>query len=193
LVVEALKTSNLVVLKNHGVVAVAQDFQKAIGLVETLEEAVRSAAVARLFKKEILDGLDKEIKTDLGSQQAYEMFSRGHIQRIVDLVNADDFIAKKGEELDLTLQYAIKLQGTDKCYKFNFVKGKIARLDFDAQAPFVATAPAEVWEMIFLGKLDPFVAVTQGKMKLEGQLAQLARWYVPFNRLFQIFKEVKIK
>ena len=193
LVINALKMSNLIVVKNHGVVSIADKFTDALYLIETLEEAVRQAAVARVFKKEILDGLDKELKTSLTSDEAYLMFSREHIQKIVDLVNADEFIQKKGEELNLTLQYVIKLDGTDKVYKFNFEKGKIVRLDFDDQAPFVASAPAEVWELVFLGKLDPFVAVTQGKMKLQGQLGQLAKWYVPFSRLFQIFKEVKIK
>jgi len=56
----------------------------------------------------------------------------------------------------------------------------------------VISAPAAVWEQVFLGKLDSFVAVTQGKMKLEGQLGQLSKWYVPFTRLFALFKEVKI-
>jgi len=46
---------------------------------------------------------------------------------------------------------------------------------------------------VFLGSLDPSVAVTQGKMNLQGQLGQLSRWYVPFSRLFEIFKQVKFK
>ena len=65
-------------------------------------------------------------------------------------------------------------------------------VEFD-DTPFVATAPAEVWEMIFLGKLDPFVATMQGKMKLKGELGKLSRWYVPFSRLFELFRQVKIK
>lgn len=193
LVLEALKTNNLVVIKNHGVVVVGKNFQDALYLIEDLEEAVKIAAVARLFKKDLLDDLDKELKVNLGRDTAYEMFSQEHIQAIVDLVNQDEFIAQKGKELDLTVKLAIKLDGGPRQYKFNFEKGKIARLDFDADAPFVISAPAEVWKQVFLGKLDSFVAVTQGKMKLEGQLAQLAKWYVPFTRLFAIFKEVKIK
>ena len=60
--------------------------------------------------------------------------------------------------------------------------------------PFHALSPnAPVWEQVFLGKLDSFVAVTQGKMKLSGQLGQLSKWYVPFTRLFALFREVKIK
>jgi ribulose-5-phosphate 4-epimerase/fuculose-1-phosphate aldolase/putative sterol carrier protein len=193
LVAQALKTNNLVVLKNHGVVAVAESFNQAFNLIETLEEAVKIAAVARLFKKDILDDLDKSLKEELVCGKTYEMFSKEHIQEIVNLVNKDEFIQAKGQELDLTLEYAIKLDGTDKVYKFNFEKGKITKLEFNDNAPFVASASPQVWELVFLGKLDPFVAVTQSKMKLQGQLGQLAKWYVPFSRLFQIFKEVKIK
>ena len=91
------------------------------------------------------------------------------------------------------MNLAIKLDGSDSVYKFNFEKGRIVRLDLDADAPFVISAPAPVWEQVFLGNLDSFVAVTQGKMKLTGQLGQLSKWYVPFSRLFAIFKEVKIR
>jgi L-fuculose-phosphate aldolase len=193
-VIEALGVSNIVVLKNHGVVAIADKFKDALYLVEELEEAVKVASVARLFDKEVLDDLDIALKEDLTKDTAsYPMFSKEHIQAIVGLVNKDELIAQKGKELDLTVQLAIKLNGTDKAFKFNFEKGRVVRLDADAQAPFVISAPKEIWEQVFLGKLDSFVAVTQGKMKLEGQLAQLSKWYVPFTRLFALFRQVKFK
>ncbi|MFH0790582.1 MAG: SCP2 sterol-binding domain-containing protein, partial [Candidatus Omnitrophota bacterium] len=78
-------------------------------------------------------------------------------------------------------------------YKFNFEKGRVVKLDSDEDAPFVISAPTDVWEMVFLGKVDPFVATMQGKMKLKGELGKLSRWYVPFSRLFELFKQVKIK
>lgn len=192
-VIEALKANNLVVVKNHGVVSIADKFSDALYLIESLEEAVKLAAVARLFKKEALDGLDKELKENFEQDKAFLMFSEEHVKAIVDLVNKDEFIAKKGAESDLTLKLAIKLDGHNKIYKFNFEKGKISKLEFDEDAPFVISAPTEVWELIFLGKLDPFVATTQGKMKLKGDLGKLSRWYVSFSRLFELFKQVKIK
>ncbi|MDD5585098.1 MAG: class II aldolase/adducin family protein, partial [Candidatus Omnitrophica bacterium] len=193
-VVNALKTNSLVVLKNHGAVAIGQKFDETLALIEALEEAVRTAAIARLFNKEAFDELESPLKEALTkNESAYPMFSREHIQAIVDLVNKDEFIAAKGKELDLTLKLAIKLDGSDKAYRFNFEKGKIIRLDFDADAPFIISGPPEVWEQIFLGKLDSFVAVTQGKMKLSGSFGQLSKWYVPFTRLFQIFKQVKFQ
>jgi L-fuculose-phosphate aldolase len=193
-VIKALKNNNLVVLKNHGVVAIGEKFEDALSLIEALEEAVKSAAIARIFNKEALDNLDSALKEDLTRNEvAYPMFSREHIQAIVDLVNKDDFIAQKGRELDLTVKLAVKLDGTDKAYKFNFENGKIVRLDSDADAPYIISGSKEVWEQVFLGKLDSFVAVTQGKMKLQGQLGQLSKWYVPFTRLFSLFKQVKFK
>ncbi|MDI6605817.1 MAG: class II aldolase/adducin family protein [Candidatus Omnitrophota bacterium] len=193
-VVAALKNNNLAVIKNHGVVAIAENFSEALYLIETLEEAVKVCATARLFKKDILDELDKGLKENFAqSRVAYLMFSREHIQAIVELVNKDELIAKKGAELDLTTQVVIKMDGHKNVYKFNFEKGKIARLDTDEDAPFVISAPLEAWEAIFLGKLNPFVATTQGKMKLKGDFGKLSRWYVPFNRLFEIFKQVRIK
>ncbi|MDD3345221.1 MAG: class II aldolase/adducin family protein [Candidatus Omnitrophica bacterium] len=193
-VIAALKSSNLVVLRNHGVIAIADKFVDALDVTEALEEAVKSAALARLFDKNILDGLDTALRDDLKkSQVSYAMFSREHIEAIVDLVNKDSFIGEKGRELDLTVSLAVKMDGCEQAYKFNFEKGKIIKLDFDAQAPFVISAPADVWEQVFLGRLDCFVAVTQGKMKLSGQLGQLSKWYVPFTRLFALFKEVKIR
>lgn len=194
LVVEALRTSNLAVIKNHGVVSVADDFREGFNLIETLEEAVKVAGIARLMDKTILDDFDKALQDDLTRKtDRYPMFSAEHIQAIVDLVNQDAFIAEKGRELDLTLQLAIKLDTDNRAYKFNFEKGKVVKLDFDADAPFVISAPAEVWELVFLGKLDPFVATTQGRMKLKGDLGKLSRWYVPFSRLFELFKQVKLK
>ena len=193
LVLEALKTNNLVVIKRHGVVAVAGRFEEGLYLIETLEDAVRVAGIARLFKKEALDDLDRELKEQLTRREkAYPMFSSEHIQAIVDLVNQDAFIGEKGKDLDLTVQLAIKMDGTDRVYKFSFEKGRIMRLDYDEEAPFLISASPEVWRLIFLGKLDPFVATTQGKMKLKGELGKLSRWYVPFSRLFELFKHVAI-
>ena len=82
---------------------------------------------------------------------------------------------------------------TEKAYTFNFVKGKIARVEQNYRAPFVISASQEVWVQVFSGKLDPFVATTQKKMELKGELTKLTRWYLPFTRLFALFKEVKIQ
>jgi ribulose-5-phosphate 4-epimerase/fuculose-1-phosphate aldolase len=57
-VIAALRKNPLVVLKNHGVVAIDDEFEECFCRIEALESAVQVAAVARLFKKNILDDLD---------------------------------------------------------------------------------------------------------------------------------------
>jgi len=194
-VIEALKSNNIVVIKNHGVVAIGDKFQDCFYLIETLEEAVKMAGFARLFVKETIDSLDKELKTTLDKTgKIYPMFSKEHILTIVDLINQDEQFTKKAKELGLTVKLAIRIdEDKAKVFKFNFQEGEIIKVDYDDDAPFVISGPAEVWKLIFLGKLDPFVATTQGKLKLKGELGQLSRWYVPFTRMFALFKEARIE
>ena len=64
-VIRALKISKIVVVKNHGIFSIADTFHQALNPVLILEEAIKVAAVARLFKKKALDGIDREIKKHL--------------------------------------------------------------------------------------------------------------------------------
>lgn len=192
-VIAALNTNNIVMLRQHGAVCIGNNFTDAFYLVEELEEAVKMRVVARLLAKEKPDDVEKELKENLrkGGKQ-YAMFSPEHILAIVDLIKQDEQFLTRAKELNLTAQVAIKLDGGEGIYKFNFEQGRIAKVDNDDNAPFVISGPAEVWRLIFLGKLDPFVATTQGKLKLKGDLGALSRWYVPFSRMFALFKEVGI-
>ncbi|MCX8011689.1 MAG: class II aldolase/adducin family protein [Desulfobacterota bacterium] len=194
-VIAALKLNNLVAIKNHGVVSMGENFSEALFLVESLEEAVKMSGVARLFKKEALSPFEEVLKKELfvDTTLPREMFSWLHIQAIVDLVNQDEILARLGNELDLTVAVAIELKGEiKKAYTFHFEKGKIIKVEPKVTAPWVISAAPEIWKEVFLGRLDPFVATTQKKMELSGELSQLARWYVPFSRLFEIFRQVKI-
>lgn len=194
-VIEALKSNNIVVIKNHGVVAIGDKFQDCFYLIETLEEAVKMAGFVRLFAKETTDSLDKELKITLDKTgKIYPMFSKEHILTIVDLINQDEHFLKKAKELGLTVKLAIRIdEDKTKVHKFNFQEGKIIKVEYDDEAPFIISGPAQVWRLIFLGKLDPFVATSQGKLKLTGNLGQLSRWYVPFTRMFALFKEARIE
>jgi L-fuculose-phosphate aldolase len=192
-VVAALKTNNLAVIRRHGVVCIGETFKACFYLIEELEEAVRMAGLAKLLSKDELSLFEEEQKKNLQQgMQAYEMFSQEHILAIVSLINQDEKFLSQAKALDLTTQVAIKLDAVEKIYKFHFQQGKISKVDHNEDAPFVISGPAEVWRLIFEGKVDPFVATTQGKLKLKGDLAKLSRWYAPFTRMFALFREVKI-
>ncbi|MCG2677674.1 class II aldolase/adducin family protein [bacterium] len=194
-VIEALKTNNIVVIRNHGIVSMADRFDDAFYLIEELEEAVKMAGLARLFAKKRPNKFEQELKKSLRrTGKIYPMFTREHILAIVDLINEDEKFLTKAKELNLTAQVVIKIdEEKDKAYKFNFRKGKIIKVEYNDDAPFVISGPADVWRLIFEGKLDPFVATTQGKLKLKGDLGRLSRWYVPFSRMFSLFKEMRIE
>lgn len=192
----ALRRGNIIVLKNHGIVSAAGDMYKALDLAQTLEESIKTAALARLFScgaesPSVCSDAETAEHT-ASSGEPRRMFSPGHIDAIVGLVNSDAFIASKGKELDLTLQLSVVLDDDGTAYKFVFQQGKISSIEHSADAPFVISAPASAWREVFAGRLDPFTAVTQGRMKLKGQLGQLSRWYVPFSRLFELFKQVPV-
>jgi len=61
-VISALKKVKLVVLKNHGVVSVGENFDVALSFIETLEAAVKVVVVARLLQQKTPDPLNKQLK-----------------------------------------------------------------------------------------------------------------------------------
>lgn len=193
-VTEALKLNNIVVIKNHGVVSVGENYDAAFYLIEELEETVKIAALARLFSKKDLNEFDDRLKKALkDNQKKYPMFSREHISRIAELINQDEDFLSKAKGANLNTRVAIKMDGEDgKAYRFDFKEGGIEKVESDDDAPFVISGSSSVWRLIFDGKIDPFAATTQGKLKLKGDMKELSRWYLPFSRMFSLFKEVPI-
>jgi len=63
--IRALKKNKIAVVRNHGVVSIADNFEEALYLIEVLEETVKIAAVSALLKKGISGELDKTIRNYL--------------------------------------------------------------------------------------------------------------------------------
>jgi L-fuculose-phosphate aldolase len=70
LLIRALRKNKIVVVKNHGVFSIADTFAQALGPILILEEAVKVAAIARLFKDDALDKIDRQIKRCLLNPKA---------------------------------------------------------------------------------------------------------------------------
>lgn len=68
--IRALRKNKIAVVKNHGIFSIADTFSQALDPVLILEEAVKVAAIARLFKKKALDKIDRQIKRCLLSPKA---------------------------------------------------------------------------------------------------------------------------
>ncbi|MFH0877342.1 MAG: class II aldolase/adducin family protein [Candidatus Omnitrophota bacterium] len=195
---EALKRSNIVVLRHHGVVAIGETLKDAFFLVQTLEEAVKIACIKDLYAATTQARPERTLSGTSAASDAptktYQLFSEEQIKDIVELVNADEKFKQLALETSLKTKLAVVLEETGLTYCFNFADGGIA--DFSksaAEAEFVITGKAEYWRQIFNRKLDPFAATTQKKLKLKGDFAKISRWYVPFNRLFELWKKTPVE
>ncbi len=110
------------------------------------------------------------------------------------LINEDEKAANLGKATGLNTRLAIKLDENGQAYQFNMQEGKVVEmLAHEEQPEFIISGPARHWRAVFNGEINPFAAQTQGKLKLKGDLAKLSKWYSPFARIFELWKEVPVE
>ena len=201
-VVEGFKRNNIVVLRNHGVVAKGDTLFDCFLLIQALEEAVKTEAISRLFEGQLRRSAKASVgvPTDIedgasgGSVvKKYKLFSQEQINDIVKLVNDDAQMKDLGEKTKMTMDLAVKLNETGQTYSFRFENGRIANVGHDDNAEFLITAPESVWRAVFNREIDPFVATTQKKMNLRGDFAKISKWYAPCSRVFELWHEVPVE
>jgi ribulose-5-phosphate 4-epimerase/fuculose-1-phosphate aldolase/putative sterol carrier protein len=190
-VIEALKKSNIIVLKHHGVVAIGEMLKDAFFLIQTLEEAVKIACIRDLYGRQASKAESCMSPMPGTSGKKYKIFSQEQIEAIVSLVNTDVQFKKLATETALETKLAVVQDETQTVYCFHFSEGGIKSFSTSiTDAEFVISGKSEYWRSIFNRQLDPFAATTQKKLKLKGDFAKISRWYVPFNRLFELWTGV---
>jgi len=196
-VIEALRASNIVVLRHHGVVAVGETLRDAFFLAQTLEEAVRIAVVKDLCAAKDAAPQAPEKKEGIpaaASGKTYKIFSAEQIEEIVRCVNADAKFRELATQTALETKLAVVMDETQEAYCFHFSGGGIKEHTRGTEdAEFVISGKADYWRAIFKRQLDPFAATTQKKLKLKGDFAKISRWYVPFNRLFDLWTAAPVE
>ena len=192
-VIEALNLSNIIILKEHGTVAVGDNLWDAFFLTEILEEA---ALMSYLDKTLGLPAPEKE-ENKLPAEEeivTYPVFSKEHIEKIVTLVNQDEEAQRLGKSTHLTVNYAIKLADTNQVYNFHFKEGEIVKVSNDEDADFIISGKRKQWIAVFNGLIDPFAATTQKKLRLQkGSIGDLSKWYPPFYRVFALWKYAPVE
>jgi len=189
-VISALNKNKIVILKNHGTVAYSDDIYDALFLTELLEQTAKMTILSKIIK--VQEKIEKKEEKEI-TRKKYPLFSKEHIEALVDLINKDEEVKKLGEETNLTTSLAIKLIEENKVFNIHFEKGKVVEITQDENAEFVISGKKEVWKLIFKGDLDPFVAQTQKKLKLKGDIISLSKWYAPFYRIFDLWKEIEVE
>ena len=196
-VVEALRYNPIVIIKGHGTVAIGKTFQEAFLYTDLLEEAVH----CQFFRNGIgvARSLDSRravptVPPNLATGNAYELFSHAHMTALVDAANGDGDFRQFGSATSLTTSLTLRREDNDAAWTVRFVEGEITALNEKQDGDFVISGKAEWWRAVFSNKIDAFLATQQGKLKLtRGELAQLSRWYKPFQRAFSLWQSIPIQ
>jgi len=196
-VVGELKYHPVIILKGHGTVAIGKDFEEAFLLTDLLEEAVHCQ-----FFRERLNGASGsgaaapsniQTKPSVPSGEAFELFSEEHMKALVDDANADAEFRSRGAETRLTTSLTLFLEDPERAWTVQFRDGAIIALHPEDTGEFLISGKAEWWNAVFSNRIDPFLATQQGKLKLKrGDLADLSRWYKPFQRAFALWQTIPI-
>ena len=169
-IIKHLENSNIVVLKNHGVVSVGKNFRESFSLIELLEQQCK----VNLFLKDKGEVKNTDERTGFSQKviRRYKLLSEEHINKLVRLVNNDPQLQELGKKYNFTCSLAVKDKTTGKVVCFYYKEGRIVKVDSDAGAEFVIVGDSSILKKIFNREIDPFVASTQGKIKTEGDFTK---------------------
>lgn len=192
-VVDALRFNNVVLLRRHGAVAIGQSLKDAYFLTDLLEEAAHMALlVGDLSGSLPAEGQEEEMLPDRPAV-SYKLFSEEHMAAIAELINGDPQARRRGRATRLTTRLGILLDDTEQLYSIHLQDGEVVFIGQEDDAEFLISGPRDAWQLVFGGQVDPFVAVTQRRLKLRGDLGKLSKWYSPFYRIFELWKRVPIE
>lgn len=195
-VVDELKYHPVVIIKGHGTVAVGKTFQEAFLLTDLLEEAVRCQS----FQVRTSGVAGSAAPMASGPRKAtpatgpsYPLFSEAHMRALVESANHDTEFRAHGAETALTTSLTLLLDETRDAWTVKIVDGEITALTEADGGAFMISGKAEWWRAVFSSRIDAFLATQQGKLQLQrGELAQLSRWYKPFQRAFAIWQTIPV-
>jgi putative sterol carrier protein len=193
-VVAALQFNPIVIIKGHGTVAVGKTLQEAFLFTDLLEEAVR----CQFYRERDPAGAATaavEPTTPVGAAgESFEIFTPEHLRALVDAVNGDRQCRAQGAETALTTTLTLRQDDGNQAWTVRYVDGEITEYKQEENGAFMISGKTQWWDAVFRGRMDPFLATQQGKLKLErGDLAELARWYKPFQRAFAIWQTIPIQ
>jgi L-fuculose-phosphate aldolase len=195
--VEELKYHPVVIIKSHGTVALGKNFQEAFLLTDLLEEAMR----CRFFTEPETystvstdDRKPKEESVEAQTGERHVMFSKEHMAALVHSANHDSQFRSQGQETGLSTSLTLFLDDRKAVWTVCFADGEITELVPDDCGEFMISGPEQWWSAVFRARIDPFLATQQGKLELKrGELAQLSRWYKPFQRAFSLWQTIAIQ
>ena len=195
-VLSALEKNSIIVLKNHGVVAIGSSFKETVSLIELLEEQAKVNLILRSTRApEHQSTSEKKGQESMAAvqQKKYKMLSKEHGEKLTDLVNNDKEAQELGKKYDLTCTLAVKNQETGEAMCFYYQGGRITKVDSNDNAEFVIIGKEDILKKVFNQEIDPFVAQTQGRVKTKGDFSKMSRWYPVMVRTFKLWEQAPVE
>jgi putative sterol carrier protein len=100
-------------------------------------------------------------------------------QAMADALNSDPVWADKGKNIDFNMAYKYEAPVEGQFY-VSFDAGKVTEVrnasqqDMDT-ADFLISGSSDVWRGCFDGSINPTVAMTRGKLRVRGKMAQMLK------------------
>ena len=107
----------------------------------------------------------------LGTVEFYEAMA--------ETLNSDPVWADKGKNIDFNMAYKYEAPVEGQFY-VSFEAGKVTEVrnasqeDLDS-ADFLISGSSDVWRGCFDGSINPTVAMTRGKLRVRGKMAQMLK------------------
>ncbi|GAB3141442.1 hypothetical protein GCM10027258_24080 [Amycolatopsis stemonae] len=125
----------------------------------------------------------------LGSVEFYEAMA--------DALNNDPEWAEKGKNIDFDMAYKYEAPVEGQFF-VSFDKGKVVDVRVASQedldkADFLISGSSDVWRGCFDGSINPTVAMTRGKLRVRGKMAQMLKNMPAFMYIQQTMAEVEFE
>ena len=110
---------------------------------------------------------------------AVEFGTVGFYQAMAETLNEDPVWAQKGGHLHYNMVYRYG-PPLDRDFWMTFKEGKVLNVHESSAAEaetadFIISGDTDVWRSIFVGELNPTVAMARGKVKIQGKASELVK------------------
>jgi ribulose-5-phosphate 4-epimerase/fuculose-1-phosphate aldolase len=189
-VVTALALNNIAILKNHGVVSIGETIWDAFFLAELLEETAQMNIFSSLLGKSARTRREASLPSRK-RKKPVRLFSKEHFSLLQQVINRDHILQKLG--IKNSISVSIKQADTGRVQMLVFNNGKFAEIKVGEKAgSFIISGTHAAWRSIFNGLMDPFSAIIQKKILLEGSFRDLLQWYPFFRQLFNLWQTIPV-
>ncbi len=179
-VLRALENNNIVILKDHGVVAMGDDFASAFALIELLEEQAKINLILRQ------KSIPVRFLADKGKPaMKLKLFSEEHLTKLKRVLDTDAQLQGLVKKYRFKTALTIRNESSREEVFFSFLTGETKDLVISGQEAALLR--------LFNGEMDPFAAYAQKKIGFQAEFLKISKWYPVVARIFELWQKVPVK